>query len=299
MRICERCEIKGDEKNIFDVIYNGKLTFLCGRCAIIENVPIIKAPEKAIEKEKNLSVYERMKRLSGIKEKKERFSIYEELKKLESIPKIQEKKTIELIEHFNWELVRARRRKGLSQEQLAEMISEKTEVIEMLENSIIPENSDKTIEKIEKILNITLKKPHNVEKKIPVLLNKNGIELEKIPEPGDKKIDLEKQLKELEIQKDSQQNLQEEIEESGIVEDDEGGFDIEKSDLSKIKIKDLKDFYEKKKHIFNNKKVYEKENNKAAKEKEIKEKHEKLYENLGGIELLKKEENKPETEELF
>jgi len=240
-----------------------------------------------------------MKRLSGIKEKKERFSIYEELKKLESIPKIQEKKTIELIEHFNWELVRARRRKGLSQEQLAEMISEKTEVIEMLENSIIPENSDKTIEKIEKILNITLKKPHNVEKKIPVLLNKNGIELEKIPEPGDKKIDLEKQLKELEIQKDSQQNLQEEIEESGIVEDDEGGFDIEKSDLSKIKIKDLKDFYEKKKHIFNNKKVYEKENNKAAKEKEIKEKHEKLYENLGGIELLKKAENKPETEELF
>jgi len=196
MGICERCGVSDQEVRLFDAIYNGMIGSLCERCSIIENVPIIKKPDsiQLKESEKGPGVYDRMKRLSGIKEerKDQTFFVEDKLEELDSHPELElpEKNKLNLIDHFHWVIMKNRRRKGLSPQQLAENIGESTVAVSMIEKAQLPENVEIIIKKLEQFFQVKLRKVSEIEKIMrqkkektgPVLLDEKGMEIEIIPE---------------------------------------------------------------------------------------------------------------------
>lgn len=194
MKICERCGISEQEVRLFDAIYDGGMQNLCERCSIIENVPIIKKPNSSQlkESEKCPGVYDRMKRLSGIREEKkeETFFVEDKLDDLDNNPELElpEKSKLNLIDYFHWEIMKHRRRKGLSPQQLAENIGESSIAVVMIEKGRLPENAEIIIRKLEQFFQIKLRqiserdRMRQAEKRGPVLLDSKGKEIEIIPE---------------------------------------------------------------------------------------------------------------------
>ncbi|MEM0465849.1 MAG: hypothetical protein QXW97_04095 [Candidatus Pacearchaeota archaeon] len=202
MEYCVRCNISSERVQLFDCIYYGKLDKICERCSIIENIDLIKKPDQTVLKksERPLSVYERLKiSLFGkdAEDKKERERIIREerLKELDKNPQLEfpVSEQLNLIDHFHWEIMKNRRRRGLSYRQLGEAISEPEALLEMLEKGKLPDNADLIIRKLEQFFRISLRKiseseaylmnKNKVNKIKPVLLDEYGRELEYIPEP--------------------------------------------------------------------------------------------------------------------
>jgi len=188
MRNCYICGISGEKVRIFDAIYELRIINLCERCSIIENIPLIKKPNSEQLKESEIvRVSERMRNLLGIKEQKknETFFQRDKLRELEKNPELEkpEKENLNLIDHFHWEIMKIRRRKGLSQKQLAQSIGESESAIKMIENSELPENAKRIISKIEQMFQINLrKKQMPIDKSQPILIDDYGKHLEVIPE---------------------------------------------------------------------------------------------------------------------
>src|SRR4030042_1002023 len=194
MERCVRCNVKGDEVRLFDAIYEGRMGNLCERCSIIENIPIIKKPgtSQLRESEKDLKVYNRMKELAGIKDFKKEDTFFREdrLRELNEHPNLElpQKDDLNLIDHFHWEIMKNRRRKGLSQKKFAEILGESEIVIQMLEKAQLPEKAGQIIKKIEQFLQIRLTRISDTQKflqarkRSPILLNREGKELVTIPE---------------------------------------------------------------------------------------------------------------------
>lgn len=192
MEYCERCRVSEDKVRLFDTIYNNHMAFLCERCAIIENVPIVKRPDSAQLKnsEKTVRMFER--KPVTLPPKKETFFREDRLKELDKNPtqELPDRNRLNLIDNFHWEIMRIRRRKGYSHKQLAEAIHESTIALEMIEKGKLPERSENLIIKLEQFFQINLRRKspwEYVQKKRvinekPVLLNKKGEILEDIPE---------------------------------------------------------------------------------------------------------------------
>jgi len=62
----------------------------------------------------------------------------------------------DLIKNFNWEVLKARRQKKLTQMKLGTLVGESEFTIRMLERGIVPENYHHLIKKIEEILKINI-----------------------------------------------------------------------------------------------------------------------------------------------
>jgi ribosome-binding protein aMBF1 (putative translation factor) len=329
MEKCVRCNVDGGEVRLFDAIYEGRMSKICERCSIIENVPIIKKPDvsQLKESEKGLGVYDRMKRLSGIKDVKEGKTFFREdkLSELDKKPELElpEKEQLKLVEHFYWEIMQNRRRKGFSQKQLSEAISESEIAIEMIEKGKLPENAEILIKKLEQFFQIRLRKPSSeelmkieIEKEQPVLLDEYGRPLENIPEPEIKEIEvedeelepeaelkpeeLEEELKRVELEEDLDEF--EEIEEEPPKLDETGSLDIHKTDIEKVTIGDLRSLHKQKievtrqEKIEEQKKIEERQRLIEARKEELRLMREKesseLDNILGGVELLDENESK-------
>jgi len=255
---CIRCGINENEVRLYDAIYEGRMSSICERCSIIENVPIIKKPaaSQLKESEKGIGVFSRMKRLAGIKDEKPEDVYFREdrLKELESNPELEmpEQEKLNLIEHFHWEIMKNRRRKGLSPEKLAEALGESSVVIQMIEKGKLPENAEGLIRKLEQFFQINLRKITETEKffekqkKEPVLLDEKGNELEVVPE---EEITIVESEKESSLKEDTSErelnNLDKKRDLSGI-DLEKGEFDISKVNLNEIKISDLRELNRKK-----------------------------------------------------
>lgn len=325
MENCARCGVSGNEVRLFDAIYDGFMENICERCAIIENIPVIKKPDTdQLKNAEQVTVYKRMKEMSGIPspDKKESFFVEDKLKQLDEHPELElpERDKLNLIQHFHWEIMKNRRRKGLSQKQLAENLGESETAIAMLEKAKYPENAEVLIKKLEQFLMIRLRKLTDEERRArerihekPILLDESGHELDKIPEPQIKEVEIE----EIEIANNPEQKSgsDEVIEEFGkedienLEENSEsaerdlrgmdmekGELDITKANLDNITISDLKDLHrkkieasrqekeEEKRRIEERQKLIEakKEELRLMREKESRE----LDRHLGGSELL-------------
>jgi ribosome-binding protein aMBF1 (putative translation factor) len=281
---CARCNINGEEVRLFDAIYEGRMESLCERCSIIENIPIIKKPaaSQLRNSEKSFGVYSRMKRLAGIKDHKKEETFFREdrLNELNEHPNLEtpEKDNLNLINNFHWEIMKNRRRKGLSQKQLAENLGESEIVIQMIEKAKLPEKAEQLIRKIEQFLQVKLTKISDaqrflqVKRKSPVLLDSEGRELFNIPEPEIKKEIKEKYseeklvddfLEDIEIEMKKPEEVRisksvkpmetketfhkEEPEQKLIgINIEKGEFDIEKANLRDVKISDIKELHRKK-----------------------------------------------------
>jgi len=312
METCVRCGISGEEVRLFDAIYDGRMEKICERCSIIENIPVIKKPDASqLRDAEQVTVFKRMKRLAGVSEEKkdETFFVEDKLRELDTKPELEmpEKNKLNLIEHYHWEIMKNRRRKGLSQEKLAENLGESVTAIQMIEKGKLPENAESLIRKLEQFFLIKLRKVSETEKIMqeiekeekPVLLDESGRKLEEIPEP-------EVKIEEPEIieggigETEKKKKEPTEIDLRGI-DKEKGEMDIHKVNLEEIKIGDLKELHrkrieatkeeqeEEKRKIEERQKLIEarKEELRLLREKESKD----LDRYLGGSELLKKVEN--------
>ena len=189
MQSCDICGITSTEVRIFDAIYDLRMSTLCERCSIIENIPIIKKPNSEQLKESETNrVSDRMKDISGIKgpEQENTFFKEDKLKELDKNPELElpEKENLNLIENYHWEIMKQRRKRGLSQIQLAESIGESETSIQMIEKSRLPENAKNIINKLEQIFqaNLRMKKDIILANNDPIVVNYEGHELSTIPE---------------------------------------------------------------------------------------------------------------------
>ena len=163
MTECFRCEKSGKEVRLIDAIYENEIVKICERCAIVEGIPIIKKPttSQLKDSERSSSVYERLKRISGLKKDEEKHeSILDQLRQLEEHPELEEpeeKKPFNLIDNFHWQVMRARRNRGLSPKQLAWMIGESETAIKMIEKQELPEDAEKLIRKLEQFFQIKIR----------------------------------------------------------------------------------------------------------------------------------------------
>lgn len=186
MEHCIRCKTSESEIMLFDTVYEGRKSVICKRCAIIENMPITERQNNSKQEntEKQMSIFEKMKKFATFKEDKEEPFI---LKDTYEAPK--EKEKLELINYFQWDIMRTRRRRGLTQQQLANIIGEPLLNIEKIERGELPSNYEALIKKLENFLRIQLTKLNEFEeiaksKSKPIVLrDEYGNILDHIPEP--------------------------------------------------------------------------------------------------------------------
>jgi ribosome-binding protein aMBF1 (putative translation factor) len=332
---CVRCDVGEGEVRLYDAIYEGRMSSICERCSIIENIPLIKKPNsnQLKESEQGVGVFPRMKRLSGIKDEKsdEVYFREDKLRELEDKPdsEIPESEKLSLIDHFHWEIMKNRRRKGLSHQKLAESLGESVVVIEMIEKGKLPENAEILVKKLEQFFQVKLRKISEMEKylkdqkKEPVLLDVRGNELEVVPEEEVETIEIEAAnvLEETGTESENQEEIQIVDEEIDVDENDidhmsgmdaeTGEFDITHANLNEIKISHLKQLNRKKveatrrEQIEEQRKIEERNRLIEARKEELKLIKEKetddLNEVLGGTELIggNPEKEKDVDEESF
>jgi len=171
---CFICGVSGDRKKLFDVISKEGIVKICENCLDEQDMPIVKRPTtfqlKASEKE-GKSFHERADDFSKqIKERERRRELAEKqnttLKdiiekniRMKFSQQKQEKPRLNLIDNFHWVIMRARRKKHLTQKQLAENIKEAETTIKMVERGILPEDDYRIINKLENFLGIKITPP--------------------------------------------------------------------------------------------------------------------------------------------
>jgi|TARA_Y100000034_G_scaffold132636_1_gene196107 ribosome-binding protein aMBF1 (putative translation factor) len=166
MEYCSKCQAPETMVILFDAVLPEGIVKICGKCSTNEDIPIIK--ETILQEEKfqeELKIQDRLAKISGVK--------LEERKSDENLKQIDEnlRETVkenfvkdltfdlnlkkELIDNFHWIVMRARRMKHLTQEQLAREIQEPEEVIKMIEKGDVPQRRN-IIRKLENHLNIVI-----------------------------------------------------------------------------------------------------------------------------------------------
>jgi len=172
---CSICGVSKDRQRLFDAISPKGITRVCENCAYKANLTIIKKPTtfQLKEAEKRKTVYERLSSAAGVDPEKADFSnpIKGIIKKPEEITlkdlvdknfnkglAKESKPRPDLFENFHWIVMRARRSKKLTQEQLAKELQESEAAIKMVEKGVLPENDNLLISKLESFLGIKISK---------------------------------------------------------------------------------------------------------------------------------------------
>lgn len=168
MEECYKCHTPAIHTVLFDVVLPTKIEKVCIDCAPYESYPIFKDAAFSEKKEKYPSVRERLMKMSGLAEEKKQggFDIpQEQPSNLKEIIKAAASKPInenaelkkDLVDHFDWVVMRARRNKHLTKDQLAEEINEPFDVIESIEAGNAPSKRE-VIHKLENRLGVKLRK---------------------------------------------------------------------------------------------------------------------------------------------
>jgi len=179
MEKCNQCGRSEEEVRLYDGIYINEPVKICERCSLINGIPIIKMPsaEQLKESEKPYNVKSRLLRLAHLKpEEKKENPIYNVLKKLEEKPAAKEDLVFKLVDNFHWVIQTARRRRGLTQKQLAEAIAESEAGIRMLEKAIIPSSPLNLLRKLEQYLNVSLIKKDSFSQNLNQTTQVSGLQ---------------------------------------------------------------------------------------------------------------------------
>ena len=167
---CFKCGIQDDRALLFDAISREGIVKICRRCSIVEDVPLIRVKtEEEIEEQKKNQELARKKGISahylrqpGKDDMALRRLVEDNFRKnLKEDSSLKET----LIDNFHWAIMRARRAKHLTQEQLANAIKEPIIAIRTLEVGYVPEKSRELINKIETHLFVKLRKSDSKDAK--------------------------------------------------------------------------------------------------------------------------------------
>ncbi len=157
------CEICGEQTRLYEAITNDGVKPVCRRCLRSNNFPlIIKASLEQIKNESRYYVdkfHEEIKSLDK-KDKDINHETKEINKQLSNIisQKLKKGDYLELVDNFHWHIQQGRRRKKISQKQLADAIAESEILVAGAENGELSDDHDKLISKLEQFLAIILRK---------------------------------------------------------------------------------------------------------------------------------------------
>ncbi|HEB46976.1 MAG TPA: hypothetical protein ENI22_00720 [Candidatus Pacearchaeota archaeon] len=161
---CFNCGISESKARLFDVVSSKGIVKICDVCFKNERMPIVRRPTtfQLKESEKNLSIYDRLSKISGIKEELRKDSKTEiNLSKIvdrnfESKVSNEKRPRPDLVDNFHWIIMRVRRLKKLTQKKLAQEISESEVAIKMAERGVLPEDDYRLVNKLESFLGIKI-----------------------------------------------------------------------------------------------------------------------------------------------
>ncbi|MDP2628659.1 MAG: hypothetical protein Q8P15_02050 [Nanoarchaeota archaeon] len=173
MNECFKCGVQGNKARLFDVILENGIVQVCHECALNEDLPIIKKPTtfqlKESEKEPlrfrdYVKQFEKKKIVENDLLKKQETTLKDILDRNVKI-KIQEgvKPRVDLIDNFHWVIMRARRAKKLTPEQLAKEIGESETAIKLAEKGTFPDDDYRLVNKLENFLRIRIIKTEVAE----------------------------------------------------------------------------------------------------------------------------------------
>lgn len=183
MAQCSKC---GSMGRLLDVVGSKGVMRMCESCARNEGLPVLKRPSTFAlkESEKPSGMYERLSKIAGLdaKEHMRKFSYAEKtkkenLKKQESslkelVDKNYNKKVSvtetlpdDLIDNFHWVIMRARRMRKITREQLGKEIGESEAAIKLAEEGKLPSNYNLLVNKLESFLGIRIRKREYVPEK--------------------------------------------------------------------------------------------------------------------------------------
>jgi len=174
----EACSLCGRENfKLLNAIVDKEIKRICDVCASVDDSIIVIAKpteHQLLEAEKSFTVYERLRRMAGLKlhedelqsrDASRRREAQVNLAKLAAIrddegfmKRQEERRQLNLADDFNEQIQNARNLKGLTQKQLADALVESEDTVMMLERGIIPSDSENTIKKIEQYLRLDLRK---------------------------------------------------------------------------------------------------------------------------------------------
>jgi len=171
---CSVCGVSRKKVRLLDVISSKGIVKICEACSKAEDMPILRRPTtfqlKESEKKPSgiydvLSSVRRQKKesLEEFGKKYEKTKTETTLKdvidkKYEILASKEKKLRPDLVDNFHWIIMRTRRLKKLTQEQLAQEISESIAAIKMAEQGILPEDDYRLVNKLEGFLGIKLTK---------------------------------------------------------------------------------------------------------------------------------------------
>ena len=180
---CSVCGISGKKARLLDVISSQGIIKICEACSRAEDMPILRRPTtfqlKESEKQPRIydvlsSIREQRKELRKESEKKDEENKTETTlreivdKNYERMVSEEKKPRLDLIDNFHWIIMRVRRLKKITQEQLAKEISESTAAIKMAEKGILPEDDYRLVNKLESFLGIKIVKNETKTKAIKI-----------------------------------------------------------------------------------------------------------------------------------
>jgi len=182
MTECFRCGISGEKARLSDAISESGIVMICSSCNAIEKLPIIKraTTEQIKQSERQQTVREKMAGFTGrplITREPTLRDIVDRNYKEKMAKDIKPRP--DLIDNFNWVIMRERRLKHISRDKFAKDLGESETSIRMIESGILPEDDNRLINKIEAYLGIILRKP-GVLIEAPKELRKLSVEQKKI-----------------------------------------------------------------------------------------------------------------------
>ena len=229
METCFFCGVPSNKAKLFDAIAKEGIVKVCEKCASEKQLVIINKPTplQVEESKKKQNFYQRAALYLNKNEK--RISLekrQQEVNLREIVDRNYEKKALkdsstrpEMVHNFHWIIMRARRMRKLTQEQLAKEIGEPEAAIKMAEQGLLPEDNYKLVNKIENYLGIKIISPEFKEeilqqssKELSFDINETKTltidDLRKMKEEKDKKAEDERPEFEKERQKEEEHELE-------------------------------------------------------------------------------------------
>jgi len=174
------CFFCGKQGADIDAVTAEGIMKICQKCSIEEHVPLIRKPttyqlREAEKKKPSFQEQAGKEREEIEKEKMRRVKVEKQnltLKdivdaKYKSSVVVEKKPKLELIDNFHWIVLRARRKKHLTQGQLASEIHESEAAIKMIEAGQLPEDDYRLVNKLENFLRIKIIKNENY---VPIMV---------------------------------------------------------------------------------------------------------------------------------
>ena len=153
---CSVCGVSREKVRLLDAISSKGIVKICEACFKEEDMPILRRPTtfQLKEAEKKPIIYRRPPPEEVEKAETTLKDVID--KKYEIAVSREEKPRPDLVDNFHWIIMRTRRLKKLTQEQLAKEISESVAAIKMVEQGILPEDDYRLVNKIGSFLGINL-----------------------------------------------------------------------------------------------------------------------------------------------